>query len=56
MVWFDNFHHQLNHRGGRKELTTFLAFYQGKLAQEELVDLAENIAIGISRDVGEVFQ
>lgn len=56
MVGFDDFHHQFDHRGRREKLAAFLAFAQGEFAQEELVDFAENVAIGIRRDVGEVLK
>ncbi len=56
MVGFDDFHHQFDHRGRCEKLTAFLAFTQGKLAKEELVNFTEDVAIGIGRDVGEVLQ
>ena len=56
MVRLDDFYHQLDYRGRREEFAAFLAFAQSELAQEELVDFAENIAAGIGRDIGEILQ
>ena len=52
----DDLDHEPHHRARRKELASALPLGEGKLAEEVFVDLPENIARGIVRDVVELTQ
>ena len=45
LIRFDHFHDQIDQRRRRKELAALLAFAHRELAQEVLIDLAEDIAL-----------
>ena len=52
----DDFHHQAHHRTWREEFAAALALAHRKVAQKVFVNLTEDIARGIQRDVIEVPQ
>mmetsp|Transcript_44311 Transcript_44311/g.78311 ORF Transcript_44311/g.78311 Transcript_44311/m.78311 type:complete len:886 (+) Transcript_44311:1866-4523(+) len=52
-VGLDDFGHQLDDGARREELAAALALAEREVGQEILVDLAEHVAGGVHRDVGE---
>ena len=55
-VGLDDFDHHPYDALGREELSTTLALGQRKVAQEVFVDLTEDVAFGIGRNVGKRLQ
>ena len=55
-VWLNHLNHQPYHAGGRKELSTTLAFLQREFTEEVFIHLAKDIARDVGRNVADVLQ